>query len=127
MSVAGRTYDKDWKKITEKDLCAGRDIDPISYAPCNGDGKFFDVKISDKELKEFIDKNGNLRYHCVYKWALPKLGEERYCEWIAARMRNYILHIVLPDGYNPRFYKLKENYVILADHVARFFDASTLV
>ena len=78
MSVAGRTYDKDWKKITEKDLCAGRDIDPISYAPCNGDGKFFDVKILDEELNGLIDEDGDLWYHHMHEWALQKLGKESY-------------------------------------------------
>ena len=32
-----------------------------------------------------------------------------------------MMHIVLHDGYNPRFYKPKDDHVILADHVARFF------
>ena len=36
-------------------------------------------------------------------------------------MRNYMMHIVLHDGYNPRFYKPKDDNVILANHVARFF------
>ena len=36
-------------------------------------------------------------------------------------MRNYMMHIVQHDGYNPRFYKPKEDHVILANHVARFF------
>ena len=30
------------------------------------------------------------------------------------------------DWYNPRFYKPKEDNVIVADHVASFFDASTI-
>ena len=36
-------------------------------------------------------------------------------------MRNYMMHIVLHDGHNPRFYKPKEDHVILGDHVAHFF------
>ena len=35
-------------------------------------------------------------------------------------MQNYMMHIVLHDGYNPGFYKPKDNNVILADHVACF-------
>ena len=33
-----------------------------------------------------------------------------------------MMHIVLHDGYKPRFYKPKDDTVILATHVARFFD-----
>ena len=36
-------------------------------------------------------------------------------------MHNYMMELVLHDGYNPRFYKPKDDYVILADHVARSF------
>ena len=36
-------------------------------------------------------------------------------------MRNYMMHIVLHDEYKPRFYKPKEDHVILGDYVARFF------
>ena len=32
-----------------------------------------------------------------------------------------MMHIVLHDGYTPWFYKAKDDHVILADHVARFF------
>ena len=32
-----------------------------------------------------------------------------------------MMHIVLHDGYNSRFYKPKDDHVILADHVALFF------
>ena len=79
------------------------------------------MKIADTELTGLIDKNGDLRFHRVHEWALPKLGKERYWEWIPPRMRNYMVHIVLHDGYNPRFYKPKEDHIVLADHVARFF------
>ena len=101
--VVGRTEAKDWKKVTEENVRAGagRRIDPIPYTPREGDGELFDVKISEEDLKGLIDENGDLRYHRVHEWALPKLGEESYWEWIAARMRNYMMHIVQHDGYNP--------------------------
>jgi hypothetical protein len=119
--VVGRTDAKDWRKVTEANLRSGRSIDRIPYTPREGDGELFDVKISEEDLKGLLDENGDLRFHRVHEWALPKLGEESYWEWIAARMRNYMLHITLHDGYSPRFYKPKDDHVILADHVARFF------
>ena len=118
---------KDWKRVTQKNLRAGRRIDPIPSTPHEGDDELTNVKISDDDLKVLIDKNGDLRFHQVHEWALLKLGKESYWEWIVARMRNYMMHIVLHDGYNPRFNKPKDDNVILADHVARFLVASTLI
>ena len=59
--------------------------------------------------------------HSVHEWDLSKFGKESYFEWPVACMRNYVLHIVLCDGYNPMVYKSKENNVVLADQVACFF------
>ena len=42
-------------------------------------------------------------------------------EWIVAWMRKSMMHNVLHDGYNPRFYKPEGDHLIVADHVARFF------
>ena len=78
--VVGCTEAKDWTRVTQENLCAGRWIDPIPYTPCEGDGELFDVKISDEDLKGLIDKHGDLRFHWVHKLALPKLGKESYWE-----------------------------------------------
>ena len=120
MTVVGRRDANDWQETSKENLRTRQCIDPIPYTPRDGDGKFFVVKISDEELQGLIDENGNLRYHHVHEWVLPKLCEESYLEWIAAYTRHYMLDIVLHDGYTPRFCKPKEDHVILADHVARF-------
>ena len=90
----GRTEANDWRKVTKENLRVGRRIDPIPYTPHEGDGELFDVKISEENLKGLFNENGDFRYHRVHKWALLKLGEVSYWEWIAARMRNYMMHIV---------------------------------
>ena len=61
--VVGRTDAKAWKRIFQENLWARQCIDPIPYIPCKRDGEFFDVKISDKDLKGLIDQNGNLWFH----------------------------------------------------------------
>jgi hypothetical protein len=119
--VVGRTDAKYWKMISEGSRAARRTIEPIPYTPRDGDGEFFDVKITKEDLKGLFDENGDLRYHRVHEWSLPKFDGDTYWEWLAARMRNYMMHIVLHSGYKPRFYNPKEDHVILAHHVARFF------
>ena len=37
-------------------------------------------------------------------------------------MQNYMLKMVLHEGYTPRFYNPKKDHVILGNHVARFFE-----
>ena len=80
--VVGRRDAKGWEKIPETNIYVGCRIDHIHYTPLNGDGEFFYVRMSDEELKELINNNDNLRYHRVHKWALLKVGEESYWEWI---------------------------------------------
>jgi hypothetical protein len=119
--VVEKTEGKDWKQFNDGSRATRRTIDPIPYTPRDGDGEFFDVKILEDDLSSLYDENGDLRYYKVHAWSLPRFGQETYWEWVAARMRNYMMHIVLHEGYKPRFYKPKIDHVILADHVARFF------
>ena len=56
--VSGHTDTNDWKRISKEKPRAGWCIGPIPYTPCVGDGEFFDVKISDEDLKGLIEKNG---------------------------------------------------------------------
>ena len=61
--VVGRMEAKDWMRVTQENLCAGRRINSIPYTPREGDGELFDVKIADKQLKGLIDKNRDLGFH----------------------------------------------------------------
>ena len=81
--VVGRTYTNDWKKILEEHPCVGRRIDPILYTPRNGHDKSFNRKISNEELKVLINENGDIQFHRVHEWVLPKLGNESYWEYIS--------------------------------------------
>ena len=106
--VIGHTDVKDWKQINDGSRMTRRHIDPIPYTPCDGDGEFFDVKIPEEDLKDLYDENGDIRYHKVHEWSLPRFGQERYWGWIVTRMRNYMLNIVRHDRYKPRYYNPKK-------------------
>ena len=56
--------------------------------PHDGDGEFFDVKILEEDLNKLYDEDGNLRYYKIHDWFLPRFGQQRYWEWVAARMWN---------------------------------------
>ena len=62
--------------------------------------------------------SGNIRFHKVMEHLLPRFedteaGQQSLWEWQAARMRNYMKHLVMHHGYKPKYYDLcgekKEN------------------
>ena len=76
-----------------KDGAPGHTVDPIPYT---GESKEFSVKITDDEVKELMDKHGDIRYHKMLEWTLPRFGENNdmtLFKWQVVRMRNYMLHI----------------------------------
>jgi hypothetical protein len=84
----------------------------------------FSVKITDEEVELLKDENGEIGYEKVFRWCLPRYGEdddESLSEFQAARMRNYMKKRVLEEGYKPRYYT--GDKVIIGDHVARFYCA----
>jgi hypothetical protein len=53
----------------------------------------FSVKITDEEVELLKDENGEIRYEKVFRWCLPRYGDdddESLFEFQAARMRNYM-------------------------------------
>lgn len=105
------TEAKHWKQV-DVDGGGGRVIEPVPYT---GEGELFAVKLRAGELAKMRDKHGTIRFSKVFDWLLPKFeGGESFYEFIAARMRNYMLRII--KVHDP----LDEKY-IAADHVARFF------
>jgi hypothetical protein len=111
--------------ITDKDnwvFCGkdgvGRSIDPI---PWTGGDEDFSPKITPEELEMLKDEHGVIRYWKVNEWLLPTIGGNPYFEWLAARMRNYMVHLIRSKEYRPRYYNPAEGLVIEADHVTRFF------
>jgi hypothetical protein len=111
-----KTKAKNWTKHTNGQ--PGREIHPI---PFDGTTETFCPKVSDKELKGFIDKHGNIRISRIYKWMLPLFDGDSFYEFLAARMRNWMLHVIKAKGGVPKFYRLSDEKYIQADNVARFF------
>ena len=124
-----RTDPKDWKQIKEGQT--GRTIYPIPYAPCpedaeflqddNRDGNDFGVKITEEEVEAMKDSNGNIMFEKVAEHLLLKFDEGDYFEYLAARIRNYMLHLIRTTNYKPLYYKPTEVKCILSDYAARMF------
>jgi hypothetical protein len=118
-----RTPTVEWTKvdIEDGDDDGGRQIDPIEWT---GADEVEAVNITDEELKLLRDGYGEIRFEKVFKWALPRFGEddsETLFEFQAARMRNYMTKRVA-DGWTPKYYTWDK--VVTADRVARFYGAS---
>ncbi|KAL3778367.1 hypothetical protein ACHAW5_008310 [Stephanodiscus triporus] len=70
------------------------------------------------------DGQGEIRFHLVFDWLLPKFGEgldEGFYEFIAARMKNYMTEIIRKRAYRPEHVDPFDRKFITANHVARFF------
>ena len=79
------------------------------------------MKISVNELASLKDMNGDIRYEKVVDHLLPRFEGENYYEWIAARVRSYMLHIIRKLGWKPKYYNPSNDKVVLGTHIARFF------
>jgi hypothetical protein len=110
-----KTKEKNWTKHT--DGRPGREINPI---PFEGDETFF-PKVSDEELKGFIDEHGDIRFSRIYYWMLPSFNGDSFYQFVAARMRNYMVHMIKVKGWVPKFYCPSDEKYILAHDVGRFF------
>ena len=131
----------DWTCVDDG---SGRWIDPVPYT---GGNEHFTVDITDEEVVSFKDRTGDIAFNKVLEWTLPRFGRRNdvtLFEWQAARMRNYMIHIMNPNPINnanantnanangdgeyeprkpntPKYYNPKKGLVITADHVARFY------
>ena len=86
-----RLTDKnDWRKVGSR--TRARNVTPI---PFTGDKEEFTVKISDEELEDLRDDSGDIRFYKVFQWLLPKYDDQSLWEFLAARMRNYMIHLML--------------------------------
>lgn len=113
------TKPEEWVKV---DGSNARQIEPV---PFEGDNELFTPKITSDELESLKDSAGDIRFESVFEWMLPKFTvgntEQTYFQFIAARMRNYMLHIISTKGFKPKFYNPSKGVVIQDHHVARFF------
>ena len=109
------TKAKDWTKHVSG---GGRHINPVPYT---GEAELFGVKLASVDLEKMRNTHGVIRFHLVSKWLLPLVGKEGFYEFVAGRMRNYMIHIMKDESFTPsHFYPMDEKY-IQADQVACFF------
>ena len=111
-----RTNHKSWKKIGS--LVIARTIEPI---PFTGDNPLFTPNITEEELNNLKDASGDIRFENLFEWLLPRFGNSTYFEFVASRMRNYMLHIVRNKSYKPKYFNPLIGKKITADHVTRFY------
>jgi len=117
-----KTNPEHWTCIKPGGRAQGRDAEPI---PFSGDTEEFDVNITDEELEKLKDESGDIRFYKVMEWLLPDFDGESFWEWLAARMRNYMLYLMDEKEWKPRYYDPSVDNVILADHVTRFFGSQS--
>ncbi|KAL3778017.1 hypothetical protein ACHAW5_000523 [Stephanodiscus triporus] len=84
----------------------------------NGVNEFFGVKMTDAEMERMKDENGDIRYNKIFEWMLLMFAGEMFWDFLAARMRSYMTHIMV-QGWKPRWYDADNGNVILSDHIAR--------
>ena len=97
--LIGKTKPEDWTRVPDDEVITGRDpVAPIPYAPREGDGDEFDVKITDEELASLRDESGDIRFWKVAEFCLPRFGDMSYWDWMAGRMKNYMVHIMRTAG-----------------------------
>eukprot|EP00956_Cyclotella_meneghiniana_P001712 scaffold1870_cov73-Cyclotella_meneghiniana.AAC.3 len=126
-----RTLPEEWQKIgsVEKDS-QGRNVTvtprTIQPLPFTGTADLFTPNITDVELESLKDANGDIRFESVFELCLPRFGDNQetdYFEFVAARMRNYMIHIMRTKNFKPRHYNPAPTVgrTIQSNHVARFY------
>ena len=104
-------------------------MEPVPYT--DGDEEFT-VNITPEEVESLIDEAGDIRFSKVMEFCLPRFddpvrGQESIWEWHAARMRNYMVYLILHHDYKPKYYDPMGDKpknickYITANHVARFY------
>ena len=100
-----------------------RRIDPIQ---CSGECEEFCVEISEEDLAELRDSSEVIRFSRVFDWLLPRFDGKSFYAFVAARMRNYMSHIVRTEGFKPAYFSVNnvvpaDDVTVQEDHVRRFF------
>ena len=118
-----RTDPADWVVIEEGSPLEGRWVEPIEYT---GTHDLFTSIIDGDDINDFKDSSGDIRFDKILEYTLPLFGDNddvSLFEWQAARMQNYMIHIISDDDikFKPKYYNPEEGLIITADHVARFY------
>ena len=104
-----------WTKISAAN--PGQPIEPVPYTGVN---EFFGVNMTDAEMERMKDENGDIRYNKVFEWMLPMFAGETLWDFLAARMRSYMTHLMV-QRWKPRWYNPDNGDVILTNHIAQMF------
>jgi hypothetical protein len=97
-----KTKKHNW--VMHADGRTSRAVEPI---PFFGQKSDFRPKVTTEELAGMYDGNGDLRFHCIFEWMLPKFGnadDVSFYEYMAARMWNYMLHIISTTHWKPKYF-----------------------
>ena len=82
----------------------------------------FSVDITPEEIEKLKDPSGDIRFHKVLQWCLPRFGEDDdqiLWDWQAERMNNYMAYIVKDKEYKPRYYT--HGVIITGNPICRFY------
>ena len=113
-------YDKtaatNW--TTHADGLPGRINHPI---PFTGPDELFRVNVSKKELKGMVDAHGDVRFAKISEWMLPTFDTKSFYEFLAARMRNKMVHSIKTNGRTPKYHNPANKKDIAADHITHFY------
>jgi hypothetical protein len=71
-------------------------------------------------MQEIEDKNGDIGYNKIFEWMLPTLDSESFWDFLATRMRSYMMHLMI-QGWKPQWFDLDSGSSTLSNHVAHIF------
>ena len=77
----------------------------------------FSVDITSEEVEKLKDTNGDIRFHKVLEWCLPRFGKDDdqiLWDWQAECMNNYMAYIIKDQQYKPKYYKPSDRVIITA-------------
>ena len=80
-NIYTRTDPSEWEYCGK--LGKGRIIKPIPYT---GVDELFSINITEEELESLKDSVGNIQFHKIAEWGLPRFGEQSMFSWMAARI-----------------------------------------
>jgi hypothetical protein len=112
------TDKKDWRMHKGGEE---RHINPVLFT---GEAEQFGVKLEEGNLKKMRDGHRTIHFHLIFDWLLPTFNgdggfeEDRFYEFVAARMCNYMMEIMRKQESHLEHYDPFKEWYITANHVA---------
>ena len=83
--------------------------------------ELFNVKLEEGDLDKMRDVHGTICFHPVFEWLLPKLGkgldEGRFYEFVATRMRTYMIQIMRKCTFRPELFGPYDEKSVTTDNI----------